>query len=179
VAPLLSGPEPVISNLGPVNYLALQTGNDEAMGWGKRSYITGGFTDGLRPETLDALVEHCVSAPGEAGIGVAAFGGAVARVPGDATAFPSRTAAFEMSADSGAWDDPALDPEYIGWSVEAMAMLNRDAVPGRYVNEITESGVDVSRSIYGDATYDRLAGLKRTWDPENVFRSNHNVAPSA
>jgi FAD/FMN-containing dehydrogenase len=178
IAPLLAGPEPAVATRGPVNYLELQVANDEAMASGSRAYITGGFTNGLAPGTLDALVDHVADAPGEAGIGLAAFGGAVGRVAADATAFPSRSAAFEMSADSGAWTDPELDDRYIRWSVDAMAILNRDAVPGRYVNEITETGPDVTRSIYGDATYERLAGLKRAWDPDNVFRANHNIAPA-
>src|SRR2546425_110211 len=80
------------SPLGRVSYLELQAGNDAPMAWGGRSYIDGGFTDGLRPETLDALVEHVAGAPGEANVGLAGFGGAVGRVPDEATAFPSRSA---------------------------------------------------------------------------------------
>jgi FAD/FMN-containing dehydrogenase len=178
IAPLLAGPEPGMATLAQVNYLELQGSFDEAMAWGSRSYISGGFTNDLRRETIDALLDHVADAPGEAGIGLAAFGGAVGRVSPDATSFPSRTAAFEMSADSGSWTDAADDDRHIGWSVKAMAILNRDAVPGRYVNEITESSPEVSRSIYGDAIYERLASLKRTWDPDNVFRANHNIAPA-
>src|SRR5207253_1151329 len=119
---LRAGPEAAVSTLGQVSYLELQAANDAPMAWGGRSYIDGGFTDGLRPETLDALVEHVAGAPGEANVGLAGFGGAIGRVPDEATAFPSRSAMFEMSADSGAWKDPALDDEYIGWSREAMAI---------------------------------------------------------
>jgi FAD/FMN-containing dehydrogenase len=176
-APLRKGPEPAVSTLGQQAYVEVQTSGDESMAWGRRSYITGAFTNDLRPETLDALVDQVAEAPGEAGFGMAVFGGAVARVPAEATSFPRRDTLFEMSTDSGAWDDPALDDEYIGWAQRAMAIASADAVPGRYVNEIAESGPDISRSIYGDAIYDRLAAVKRTWDPDNVFRSNHNIEP--
>ncbi|HLX35856.1 MAG TPA: FAD-binding oxidoreductase [Candidatus Limnocylindrales bacterium] len=178
-AALLGGPAPFNTLSGQVDYVTIQTANDEAMAWGKRSYIDGLFTNGLSAGTLDAAVQHVASAPGEAGIGLARFGGAVRRVAEDATAFPSRTAAFEMSADAGAWDDAADDDRYIGWCREAMAILARDACPGRYVNEISDDGDGVARSIYGDAKYDQLARLKRAWDPDNVFRSNQNIEPAA
>ena len=48
---------------------------------------------------------------------------------------------------------------------------------GHYVNDMVESGDDVVRSIYGDAKYDRLVGLKRLYDPDNVFRQNQNIRP--
>ena len=58
VAPLRSGPEPVSSTDGSQPYLEVQSANDLAMGWGHRSYIMGGYADGIRPTALDALVEH-------------------------------------------------------------------------------------------------------------------------
>ena len=48
---------------------------------------------------------------------------------------------------------------------------------GHYVNDMVESGDDVVRSIYGDAKYDQLVGLKRMYDPDNVFRLNQNIRP--
>jgi FAD/FMN-containing dehydrogenase len=58
-----------------------------------------------------------------------------------------------------------------------MAIVEPDAVTGRYVNEIAESGPEESRAIYGDVKLARLTALKRAWDPDNVFRLNHNIAP--
>ena len=58
-----------------------------------------------------------------------------------------------------------------------MAIVDADLVPGRYVNELSDSSPEMTRSIYGDAKVERLRALKRTWDPTNVFRLNHNIAP--
>lgn len=176
VAPLGTGPEPVSSTDGSYPYLEVQTANDLAMGWGQRSYIKGGYADDLRPEALDLLVEHAARAPEGSSFAMTAQGGAIGRVPDVAMAFTGRDARFEMSADAE-WDDPALDQTGRDWVRRAMAIVEPDAVLGRYVNEIAESGPEESLAIYGDAKVARLAGLKRAWDPDNVFRLNHNIAP--
>jgi hypothetical protein len=146
------------------------------MGFGHRSYIRGGFANDLRPETLDAIVEHAAIAPGEGSFGITAQGGAVGRVADDATAFTGRDARFEVSADIG-WEDPAEDDRFVAWARRAMDIVEPDAVTGRYVNEIAEFGPEETRGIYGDAKLPRLTELKRAWDPDNVFHLNHNIAP--
>jgi FAD/FMN-containing dehydrogenase len=176
IATLSAGPEPVSRTDGSYPYLEVQTANDLAMGWGQRSYIKGGYADDLRPEALDALVEHVADAPVGSSFAMTAQGGAIARVPDDAMAFTGRDARFEMSADAD-WDDPALDDTSCDWVRTALAIVEPDAVLGRYVNEISESGPEESRAIYGDAKIARLATLKRAWDPDNAFRLNHNIAP--
>jgi hypothetical protein len=81
-----------------------------------------------------------------------------------------------MSADAG-WEDPAEDAVGRDWVRGAMAIVEPDAVTGRYVNEIAEFGPEETRAIYGDAKLPRLTELKRAWDPDNVFHLNHNIAP--
>lgn len=176
IAPLRAGPEPVSSSDGSYPYLEVQTANDLAMGWGHREYIKGGYANDFRPESFDALVEHVARAPVGSSFAITVQGGAMARVPDDAMAFTGRDARFEMSADTD-WDDPALDETHRGWVRRAMAIVEPDAATGRYVNEIAESGPEESRAIYGDAKLARLTALKRAWDPDNVFRLNHNIAP--
>jgi FAD/FMN-containing dehydrogenase len=176
VTPLRSGPKPVSSSDGSQPYLEVQTANDLAMGWGHRSYIKGGYANDIRPAAFDALVDHATRAPGESSFSITAQGGAIGRVPDGAMAFTGRDARFEMSADAE-WDDPALDETHRDWVRRAMAIVEPDAVTGRYVNEIAESGPEESRAIYGDAKLVRLTALKRAWDPDNVFRLNHNIAP--
>jgi FAD/FMN-containing dehydrogenase len=176
LAALAAGPKPAFEALTPTTYLEIQAVNDEAMRWGLRTWTDSRFSNGFGAGTLEAVIEHIANAPGDAGIGVGTFGGAVGRIADDATSFPSR-AAFDMSADAGAWDDPADDERHIAWARQAMAIMERDAVTGRYVNETCETGEAVVRSTYGAERYDRLVALKRAWDPDNVFRANQNVAP--
>ena len=177
VAALAAGPEPVVNTLASQPYLEVQTANDLAMGWGHRSYIMGGWADGFRPQAFDAIVEHVAGAAPVAGtFAITVQGGAIGRVADDAMAFTGRDAWFEMSGDVE-WEDPALDETNINWVKRAMAIVEPDAVTGRYVNEISETGPNAARAIYGAAKLERLIALKRTWDPDNVFRLNHNIAP--
>ena len=114
--------------------------------------------------------------PGDSSISVTALGGAIGRAPDDAMAFTGRTVPFDVSPDSS-WPDPALDDANAAWVRQAMAIVEPELLPGRYINELSEAGPEVTRASYGDAKLQRLRDLKRAWDPTNVFRLNHNVAP--
>ncbi|MFL5679258.1 MAG: FAD-binding oxidoreductase [Chloroflexota bacterium] len=178
-AGLRRGPEPVAVTEESRAYLDIQTAHDLVLGWGHRSFIKGVQSNDLRAESIDELVDLVASgAPGDASFSVTAQGGAIARVADDATAFTGRGARFDLSADS-TWDDPELDEANRDWVRRAMAIVEPDATEGRYANENADTGPEETRAIYGDAKLARLAALKRTWDPENVFRRNHNVAPAA
>jgi FAD/FMN-containing dehydrogenase len=176
IAALHSGPEPVVNTLASQPYLEVQTANDLAMGWGHRSYIMGGWADDYRPAAFDAMVDHVAAAPTGSTFAITVQGGAIGRVADDAMAFTGRDARFEMSADTE-WEDPTLDATHVDWVTRAMAIVEPDAAMGRYVNEISETGPEAARVIYGDAKLARLTTIKRTWDPDNVFRLNHNIAP--
>jgi FAD binding domain/Berberine and berberine like len=176
VAPLRSGPEPVSTSSGSQPYLEVQVANDLEMGPGHRSYIMGAYADDVHPEALDALVEHVAGGPDGGSFSITVLGGATARVPDDAMAFPGRNPRFDVSADT-AWEDPVQDDRQRGWVRRAMAIVEPDTVPGGYINEIAETGPERTRAIYGDSKLARLTALKRAWDPDNVFRLNHNIAP--
>lgn len=171
------GPEPVSISGASKPYLEVQTANDLAMGWGRRSFIKSLYADHVRPEALDELVAHVASGPPEASFSVTAQGGAIGRVDEDAMAYTGRAARFDLSADT-AWDDAAEDEVNRDWVRRAVAIVEPDATEGRYVNGNSDEGPDETRAFYGDAKLARLARLKRAWDPDNVFRLNHNVIPA-
>ncbi|WP_084965997.1 FAD-binding oxidoreductase [Thermoactinospora rubra] len=104
------------------------------------------------------------------------MGGAVRRVPADATAFGHRDAEYLLTV-AGAWEDPAGDPQpHVRWARDSWQAL-RPWSRGTYVNHLGEEGEDRVRQAYPAGTYDRLVALKRTYDPENVFRLNQNIRP--
>jgi FAD/FMN-containing dehydrogenase len=178
VAALGRGPEPVSVTDSTQPYLEVQTAHDLVLGWGRRSFIKGGYADDIRPQALDELVGMVTSGPAGASFSATVQGGAIGRVEEDATAFAGRAARFDLSADS-TWDNSADDDVNREWVRRAMAIVEPDATPGRYSNENSDVGPEETRSIYGDAKIRRLAALKRAWDPDNVFHLNHNVAPAA
>jgi FAD/FMN-containing dehydrogenase len=158
-------------------YLEVQALADEDMAWGKRFYMKGGFLAALSEGFVDLGLEQISVAPGvECWVGLWAQGGAIARVADDAMAFTGREAPFWLGIEA-AWDDPALDEAHRNWGRVTMDSLSPFTATGHYVNDMVETGDDIARGVYGPAKYDRLVGLKRTFDPGNVFRLNQNIRP--
>jgi FAD/FMN-containing dehydrogenase len=175
-AGLRTGPKPLTTTIDSHRYLDVQTAHDLAFAWGSRSFIRSHNADGIRPEALDALVE-LISEPGEGTFSITALGGAIGRVPEDATAYAGRAAAFDLSADAS-WADAADDQATIDWCRRAMGIVEPDRTLGAYPNGNSDAGPEETLRLYGDAKIARLADLKRTWDPDNVFHVNPNVEPA-
>ncbi|HSC90507.1 MAG TPA: FAD-binding oxidoreductase [Gaiellaceae bacterium] len=169
---------PTVDSIEAKPHLAAQRQNDDPMEWGHRFYMKSAYLPALPDELVHSCVEHVSRLPAGADgtFSVWAWGRAIAAVPEEATAFAGREAAFWLAAEI-LWEDPALDEACRSWAREAMVDVQPYAVPGRYVNDVAETGAEVARAIYGDAKYERLVALKRAWDPDNVFRLNQNVRP--
>ena len=173
-----TGPKPVTTTTGSAPYLDVQTAHDLAFAWGSRSFIKSHNANDVRREALDELVELVATAPGEGTFSVTALGGAIGRLAEDATAYAGRNAVFDLSVDSS-WSDAALDQANMDWCRRVMAVVEPDRTLGAYANGNSDAGPEESRRIYGDAKLQRLAALKRAWDPANVFHVNPNGAPAA
>jgi hypothetical protein len=104
------------------------------------------------------------------------LGGAMARVPADATAFAHRSSRI-MANLAAFYEGPDDKPIRERWVADFMAAI-KQGDDGAYVNFVTDEGPDRVRAAYPGATWDRLAEVKRRYDPENLFRLNQNVPPA-
>jgi FAD/FMN-containing dehydrogenase len=107
---------------------------------------------------------------------IGAIGGATTRPAPDSAAYAHRDAKFVMNVH-GRWEDPADDKRGIGWARDFFDAAAPFASGGVYVNFLTADEGDRVRSAYGP-NYDRLAQLKRKYDPDNLFRMNQNIEPA-
>jgi len=162
----------------PMPYVALQQLLDPPNPKGMQNYWTADFFAELPDEAIDTLVSlattpvspltQLILIPG---------GGAIARVDEDAMAFGQRRAPFNMHYLS-MWPDPADTERNIAYT-RALAASMKPWTTGRaYLNFIGDEGRGRVEAAFGAEKYARLADLKRTWDPTNLFRHNQNIAPA-
>jgi FAD/FMN-containing dehydrogenase len=163
--------------LAPTTYLALQSGIDAQYPAGRSYYLKSGFVDAITPQLVDAVVDHLEAGPAPRCL--ASFlqlGGAIARVAPDATAYWHRSAAHHVLL-AGFWDAPADADAPRQWTRRGWQTLE-PFTDGFYVN--LAAGDESARRIRGTygGNYQRLAALKRRYDPANVFRLNANIPPA-
>ena len=166
--------------IDPTRWVAFQSSVDAMVPKGVRAYWRNASFERLDGPTIDTLLEHCAA---QDWVGTEAdlhhLGGAFGRVAEDATAFPNRAAQFWLSI-VGFWPDPADDAARIAWVKGLSDAMRPHAMAGQYVNFLWHDDTDVHRkalAAYGPAKLDRLAALKRRYDPSNLFRINHNIPP--
>jgi len=171
---------PVAGQVGPMPYTALQT------------MLDAGFPSGLqvhwRSEFLatipDAFIEAAVSAYERVPSPLSAmlleqFGGAVRRVPRDATAFDNRDSDFNLVIVSR-WADPADAERNVAWARTTSEAMKPFTTGQVYVNYIgVGEAPDRVRAAFGAEKFARLSAIKRKYDPTNVFRINQNIPPAA
>jgi FAD/FMN-containing dehydrogenase len=103
------------------------------------------------------------------------LGGAMARVPVDATAFAHRERRMMMTFFAG-YQEPRQAASHEQWVADSLAAMSR-AARGVHVSFLGDEGVARIRDAYPSGTYERLAAIKRRYDPANLFRVNQNIAP--
>ena len=104
------------------------------------------------------------------------LGGAMARVPSEATAFAHRSSKIMVNV-AALFENIEDRPKYEGW-VQDFADSIRQDDPGAYVNFLEDEGPERVRAAYPGATWDRLREIKRRYDPTNLFRLNQNIPPA-
>ena len=167
---------PVVDVFGPMPYQALQSMLDGGSPHGQRNYFKGGFVADLSNEVITAALEHSARMTSPLSqIHFHQMGGAVGRVGSTMSSFSGRAAGYTYNL-IGTWIDPSEDARHIAAVRAAAATLAPFSLGAGYVNFDADPGR--ARSAYGDQIYDRLARLKREYDPANLFGRNQNVKPA-
>jgi hypothetical protein len=166
------------SDLSDVPYLAIQQVTDELLAPGTlHAYVKAGFAGALDEGFVDALLE-CGAKVGSplSVIEVLSMGGAIGRVPDDATAFPHRSARWLINVP-GQWSEAADTESEMGWVRETFGRLRPFLTGGAYSNFMEDDEADAAGTAFG-TTLTRLTRVKSMYDPDNVFRLNQNILPA-
>ena len=176
IAPFRALAQPIADLVRPMNYLEMYP--DER---GPRPAVVARtmFAGSVGVRQAETILERV----GESSAMLAAceirvLGGAMARVPTDATAFAHRHSRVMINV--AALYDPSTSErsEHAAWVGGLSAELD-DGDPGAYAGLLADEGEERVRAAYPGATWERLAAVKATYDPDNVFRLNQNIPPAA
>ncbi|HTG40254.1 MAG TPA: BBE domain-containing protein, partial [Methylomirabilota bacterium] len=176
LAPFRALAAPIVDMLKPMPYPEIYPPDDD-------SYHPLALTRTMFVDTVDlpvaaTIVEHLAAS--DAAMRVAqlrVLGGAMARVPADATAFAHRSSRIMVNVATF-YEGPDDQDRRTAW-VEGLAAALRQDDHGAYVNFLADEGEERIRDAYPAATWDRLAEIKARYDPTNLFRLNQNIPPKA
>lgn len=168
---------PIAVDTTVIDYVGLQSMNDELNGAGMLNYHKSGFLSDLTPETIEALV-RCGEAVASKNsqLEILAMGGAIEDTPAESTAFASRHEMWPVNV-CGIWrpeESTALNMQWVRGTFEVLAPFRNDA---SYLNFGGSDGDQDPARSFGTRNWERLRAVKTAFDPQNRFRYNANVPP--
>ncbi len=174
--PLREHGAPIADVVAPTPYAAFQQAFDPLLQPGARNYWKSHNFSSLEDAAIDAFLAHVPHLPSpQCELFMGNLGGAAGRVPSSATAYPHRDANFFMNVHAR-WESRQDDEACTTWARRVFDAMAPFATGGTYVNFMSDDE-DRARAAYG-ANYDRLARVKKRYDPTNLFRMNQNVPPA-
>ena len=167
--------EPLVDMVGPTPYPGLFPPEDPE--FHPSAVGRTMFVDSVDRPVADTVLEHLASS--DAPVRVAqlrVLGGAIARVPVDATAYAHRNSRIMLNV-AAFYDGPEDFARREAWVVDfAAAMQQGDT--GAYIGFLGDEGPERTRAAYPGETWERLRAVKARYDPTNLFRLNHNIPPA-
>jgi FAD/FMN-containing dehydrogenase len=171
---------PDLDHIGPMTYTGFQAALDPLAPKGMRSYWRGEYMNSLSDAAIDTFLEHAPTLVEKAApfsqMVIFRIGQGVTAVPEEATAFSHRDANYLFHPIS-VWSDPADDARLIAANRALAEAMRPFSTGGAYLNFTPEG--DRVRDAYPPRKYRRLVALKDKYDPDNLFRLNQNIKPSA
>jgi FAD/FMN-containing dehydrogenase len=177
LAPIKEFGAPVMEMIGPMPYPAVNTMLDDAFPRGALNYWKSSFLAELSDEFIDEIVTRFAATPSPMNsILFEHYHGAATRVGASETAVPHRETGYNLLLPS-IWLDPAETEANVAWTRETYDAIRPHFRDARWLNYFSDDDrEDAVRAAYGP-NFDRLVEVKRRYDPENVFRLNHNIDP--
>ncbi len=173
--------EPILDMSSPIPYCALQQLFDPFFRKGEHlHYWKAIYFDSLNDDVIEAIVGGCASRPSARSmLAVWALGGAMARVGADETPIGSRTAPFLLEI-IGSWSDWEDNDRNIAWTRQVFDAMHQFS-SGQTNPNFSGAGEDNERLVHAafGNHYERLATVKHTYDPTNMFRLNQNIVTVA
>ena len=176
IAPFRALAEPVADMVRPMAYSEMYPPEEEAfdaIATARTMFVNGIDVEAART-ILDRIQE---SSAMMAATQIRVLGGAMARVAPDATAFAHRRSPIMVNV-AALYQRPDERLVHEAW-VNGLSKQLEQGDAGAYVGFLGDEGQERVRAAYPGATWDRLAAVKRTYDPDNLFRLNQNVTPAA
>jgi FAD/FMN-containing dehydrogenase len=177
--PLRELAEPVADLFGEMPYVQMQGLIDDLYPRGTKAYMKAGYMSDLDDHAIETLVSHHQDeaiAP-SAELHIHHFGGAVARVGDEETAYGERQAPYVLNLLGFSHDDGGMEP-HSEWANRVYGDLEPSLTGGAYINFLSSEGEERVKAAYGAEKFDRLQALKDRYDPTNLFHLNQNVPPS-
>ncbi|WP_433168309.1 FAD-binding oxidoreductase [Kribbella sp. CA-247076] len=176
VAPLKAFAPPLLDLCAPKPFVALQGMFDPSFPPGRWYYMRSCDVAELTDDVIDVAAERGLAIDGPlTSYPIFHLGGAIARVPEDATAFGGRSHGHTVNFVASTLGPDGFDHQR-DWVHDSWRAIEPHQV-GAYVNFLTDEGPDRIRTAYGPTTYERLQSLKRTYDPTNLLHLNQNIPP--
>jgi FAD/FMN-containing dehydrogenase len=176
LAPFRDLAEPIADMVRPIPYPEIYPPDDEE--YRPIPAVRTMFMDGVDLGAAETIIERIrTSGAPMAVTQLRVLGGAMSRVPADATAFAHRDKRVMANVAAIAETMDRL-PERAAWVRELSSELNQGD-DSAYVGFLGDEGEDRVRAAYPPSTWERLAKIKAKYDPDNVFRVNQNIAPAS
>jgi hypothetical protein len=168
---------PVDDGIQPMPYTMLQSARDEGFPFGRLHYWKSGWLRDVTDGAIETLLRFLPQMPSSAsGIGLQQLHGAASRVAPSATAFPHRAEQYDFCILSQ-WSESTDSDRNLQWTRALFGAMQPHLEESVYVNNLGDEGPGRVQAAYGE-NYPRLAAIKRTYDPDNLFRANQNIDPS-
>jgi len=168
---------PYGEHIGQVPYVQWQQAFDPLLTPGARNYWKSHNFTHLSDGAFDTMIAYTANLPSpQCEIFLACISGAANRVAPDAMAYRHRDARYVLNVHTR-WESASEDRTCIEWARAFYKASAPFASAGAYVNFLTEEEADRVSSVYGQ-NYERLAEIKRKYDPANFFHFNQNIRPS-